>query len=529
VAWRTLRAWWPALLIAVVIGLLYHDQFGYYWQDWKRTHGYYSHGPLVPLIALYMVWANRKRLASCTVTPAWHGALLLLPAIPLYAFGTWTGSGALVDASLMLTLVGSIWSFVGNKVMRILLFPILYLVFMIPLPGTVLDETTMRIQTQSTRVAAVILNVAGYSSEVVGSNEIHSSDLPTPLVVGVACSGFKLLISLITFTAFFVYMIQAPAWKKAVLVAFAVPLSVFINSLRIAMVGFAGIWTGSADTMHEFHDYSGYLGLVICFLILFGFARLIRANQFGISLTGSSDEPAPPAKRYPLTIGRIAVPLAALLLMLGIGLAVTPLDATAKGTLSSERIVKSFDEWTSEDLPIQESVAKELKTAALLSRAYISSDDGRRVELFMEVARDTDAFHNPMMCIPGSGSGISDTKIIRLKIDHPRPVTVNASLLKISGLDGQDGYIIHWYMIGDQTFPTTSDVRRYMRVLQVQDGYRTVTNFWHRDQVRDEMSKRQAYWYRFYAGSYDSEKTDLASLKSFIVRLVERNPSFGED
>lgn len=529
-AWTVSKAmrWAPAVFALIAVAVLFAQVFGGYWKEWNRSNGYYSHGILVPVIALYMVWANRKRLSAHRAKPAWYGGLLIVPAIPLYLFGKWTGSGALLDASLMLTVVGSVWSFAGSRITRILLFPILYLVFMVPLPGTVLDEATMRIQLQSTRVAAVILNVTGYTSELVGSNEIHSSYLPEPLIVGVACSGFKLLISLMTFTAFFVYMIQAPWWKKAVLVAFAVPLSVFVNSLRIAMIGYAGIWTGTADAMHDFHDWSGYLGLVICFVILFGFARLIKASRFGVEdggIPAASDAGAPPQYKW----RGLALPVVALALMLALGVLITPLESTAKGVLVRENITKGYGDWTSRDLTIAENVVKELKSADLLSRLYTNIDDGRQVELFMEVARDTDAFHNPMMCIPGSGSGITNTETVDIDIAKPRKMRVRASLLKVSTLDGDEGYIIHWYMIGQDTFRTTSDIRRHMRILQIRDMYHTMTRFSERDELRRKMSERQTYWYRFYSSAFDTEQTDIAFLKQFIVGVLERNQGFGRN
>ncbi len=143
-------------------------------------------------------------------------------------------------------------------------------------------------QLESTKIASAMLNASGYEVHQVGTQIQSSGDvLPDTLTVGAACSGFKLLISLLTFTAFFVYMLETPLWKKGVLVLASLPLSLFINSLRITMIGYAGIWSGSADVMRKFHDWSGYLGLVICFVILFGFAKLIKADEFNLSFLRS--------------------------------------------------------------------------------------------------------------------------------------------------------------------------------------------------------------------------------------------------
>ena len=263
---------WPLILAGALLVAVHWFLLDDWWRSWNKPYSYYSHGPLVPLIAIFMVWANRKRIARIKIRPSWWGLILIVPLIPVFVFGRWTGSGVVCGFTFLSFLVGLALAFTGTRMTRLLLFPILYLAFMIPAPSTILDNATIRVQMKSTTMATHMLNLTGYSATQNGST-IEGYDLPEPLVVGTPCSGFRLLISLLTFTAFFVYMVQANAWKKTVLVILAFPLSLFINALRITMIGYAGIWTGSADAMHKFHDWSGYIGLVICFVILFGIAN----------------------------------------------------------------------------------------------------------------------------------------------------------------------------------------------------------------------------------------------------------------
>jgi exosortase/archaeosortase family protein len=92
------------------------------------------------------------------------------------------------------------------------------------------------------------------------------------LNIAVPCSGLKLLIALAAFTVFFMLVANLKWMGNLVLVALWLPLSLLINGLRIAMIGMVGNTWGH-DAGMQFHDYSGYLTLLVCFFILFRVAR----------------------------------------------------------------------------------------------------------------------------------------------------------------------------------------------------------------------------------------------------------------
>jgi exosortase/archaeosortase family protein len=94
------------------------------------------------------------------------------------------------------------------------------------------------------------------------------------LDVGVPCSGLKLLLALSAFSVFFVLIANLKWWANAFMLAFVLPLALFINGLRIALIGVVGDTMGS-DAGHQFHDYSGYITLLLCFVIVFKLARIL--------------------------------------------------------------------------------------------------------------------------------------------------------------------------------------------------------------------------------------------------------------
>lgn len=525
----TARQYWPAIIALPLFVAVFWSLLDMCWGEWMRSNGYYSHGIIVPFISAYLVWANRKRLASVLFKPSWLGILLIVPSIPIYMFGRWTAAASLTTIAFFAVLVGAVLLLMGVRATRILLFPLLYLFFMIPLPSPVLDEATMRIQLQSTKVATAMLSVSGYDVQQVGS-KITSSDIPGgALLVGVECSGFKLLISLLTFTAFFVYILSAPAWKKALIVLFSLPLSLFINSLRITMIGYAGIWTGSSDIMHQFHDYSGYAALIICFFILFGFARIIKAGNFWVAGDTVSSPLSPvEQKRHVFFAPKVAL-LILLALMLLLNLGLRPLREAVKGHIVLSAIPKSFGAWESSDVPIDKRVRDELGSGDSLQRLYTNSENGGMVSLFMTAGKDNTAFHNPLMCIQGGGGAVSVSRGVVLDIRRPRPVKVEVSVLEVADPVGPDTLIIYWYMRGTHIFPTTSALREDIREEIARDLWNSIVHFLgNRRSVTDQVQKQQYVWYRFSTEVVNDVNTDLDNLKRFVIEFISHQPNFGE-
>lgn len=575
VAKRAIVGYWPMWIAAALFVLMQWDfPFSDWWRSWRKPHSYYSHGPLVPLIALFMVWANRKRIgttepfsrsrwAVLVLVPSvvlfvlgrWVfgsvplqviGALGLVASVPVclvdwvpapaivlvvfpalvvsFVFARWTGSGVVSALAFLGFLIGGAILLAGRRIAKLLLFPILYLGFMVPAPATLLDSVTFKIQLLSTVFAAKLLNFTGYPVERIGSR-IFGDVLPQPLIVEGQCGGFRMLISLLTFAAFFVYMLRAPLWKKAVLITIAFPLSTFVNGLRIAAIGYVGIWTDSAKTMMSFHDsWAQVLELVVAFAILFGLAKLIKANDFGVFEPSEAGGSSGPVEKIPTGFGikGLAV-IVVFALVLMSNYAIQPLEATAKGFLNESLLPKSFGYWTSRPLQMDPAAAKELKTAANWQRAYrYTMDDYPEVGVLVQAAADTDAFHDPHSCIPGGGSTIVDEKISDLKFGKPTPMRVKATCITAVSPDQTDFILVYWYRTDKETYATTSQVRWKMRLAQIQDIRDLLLRRTTNEEVRKRTLERQTYCYRFQIQGFDIER-DRQILLGFIKDFMENS------
>lgn len=282
VVWTDLR--WPAYLLMAVCSLLlawfFLPIFRSWYTEWMKEESYYSHGILVPFISLFIVWLKRAQLKGTPIKPCALGYVFLIPLLAGVVLTLWAGANIAGGLAFPLVLGSVLLVLLGFSMTRELLFPLGYLYFMCVLPGSFLIMASFRVQMLSTQVATLILKAMTFDAERTGA----LISLPNiEVMVGAPCSGFRLLISLLAFAVLFAYLKEGPLWGRLFLVGFALPLSLIVNSIRITLIAIVGEYMGS-EAMHSFHDYSGYIVLVLAFIILSLVARLVRCRKFNSML-----------------------------------------------------------------------------------------------------------------------------------------------------------------------------------------------------------------------------------------------------
>lgn len=278
---------WPTLvLIGACLALLiwlYLPTFGWWYTMWNMEDSYYSHGFLVPLISGFIVWLKRKRIMVTPVRPVFYGVLVMIPVMVWSLIAFWANAPSIQGLAFPLILAAMSLALLGVAITRELAFPIGYLYFMAVLPTFLLTMASFRIQILSTMAATGILKVMGFDAYREGA----VITLPNiEVLVGAPCSGFRLLISLFAFSVLFTYLKEGPWWGRASLILVTLPLSLVVNSIRITLIAMVGEFFGS-EAMHAFHDYSGYLVLVLAFVALWWMARLVRCQKFNSMLSPS--------------------------------------------------------------------------------------------------------------------------------------------------------------------------------------------------------------------------------------------------
>lgn len=262
----------PAMVVAGALMFLFWHLISRLPKLWMGDDGYYSHGFLVPVIAGYVVYKRWDFIKDRPVKPGWA-------ALPVFGFlaylayvTTHTNVSAILALTFLLATLAGIWFVAGWRWMTALALPVLYLGFALPLWTGAIEFYTNPAQLWSTTVAYQLLKAFGFGPMRFDSEPTSIYLSHFNLDIAVPCSGLKLLLAVSAFTAFFMMISQLGFWKNVLMGIIVLPLCVFVNGLRIAMIGMVGDTWGAAAG-HQFHDWSGYLMLLICFFLLFKFAR----------------------------------------------------------------------------------------------------------------------------------------------------------------------------------------------------------------------------------------------------------------
>lgn len=266
----------PFVIAAALLTSLAFPILHEWYYEYTMPESYYAHAPMIPFISGLMLWYKRKDLAAAGFKPD----LLALPFV-VFSLGVMIlaidRTFESVEAMGFLAAVTtSVWLVCGFRFLRAAAFPIAFLWLMAPLPGGVLNDSTLSLQMFSTKFATVILHLLTFEAVRVG-NVINMENFS--LFVDVPCSGFKLFLSYLTFSAAFAYLVDGSIAKRFLLFFITIPLSLVVNAVRIALIGIVGDII-SADAAHVFHDWSGIITLVLGFIVLFSLAKAFGCRKF---------------------------------------------------------------------------------------------------------------------------------------------------------------------------------------------------------------------------------------------------------
>lgn len=241
--------------------------------DWWEDPNY-SHGFLVPFLSAYFAWEKRGRLSSAATRPSAWGLVLLLGGLALFFLGNIGAELFLTRFSGIVVISGLVLYLSGWETLKILSFPIAFLIFMIPLPGLVLNAVTFPLQLFAAKVSTFCLQVIDIPVFRDG-NIIH---LPyTTLEVAEACSGIRSLVALTALAVVFAYLTQQSVWKRSMLVFSAVPIAIAANAFRVWGTGILAHLYGMEIAEGFYHTFAGWL----VFVLAFGF---LLAEGYALSL-----------------------------------------------------------------------------------------------------------------------------------------------------------------------------------------------------------------------------------------------------
>ena len=267
--------WWQATSLLILVAWLYSSILVHLAKQWLNDPNF-SHGFFVPAFSLFVLWQNRAQFAREPCEPSSWGLLIVTFALCLLAIGVLGAELFLSRISLPLLIAGLVISFRGWRLFRAVLFPWAFLILMIPIPAIVFTQITFPLQILASKVAALLLPIAGVPVLREG-NVIYLPALP--LEIAEACSGIRSLLSLGALAIIYGYLSETRVWVRVVLALASIPIAVAANSLRIVGTGLLVQYWDPDKAEGFFHTFSGWLIFVVSLAILFLLHRLLQIGH----------------------------------------------------------------------------------------------------------------------------------------------------------------------------------------------------------------------------------------------------------
>ncbi len=464
---------WPIFFAAVaiiVIGLTYAAWDGLV--EMERMWGSkeeYGYAYLIPLISLYFIWQRRYLVLEEKFKFSVVGLALSLLGVFVLLMGILSATFSIIQYGFLITLISSIWMLIGWRAFKIIIGPLVLLFLIVPLPAFLFNSLSAALQLVSSEIGVWVIRLFGISVYLEG-NVIDLGVFQLQVVE--ACSGLRYLFPLFSLSMIIAFIFKAELWKRVIIVISSLPITVFMNSFRIGMIGVLVEYGGIEQAEGFLHDFEGWIIFMACTaLLVFEMWVLLKVGSVKSSLAEafSIEEVVVPDEPYINnvgTIGKLHVAAAACIaiMVLSIGLLEKRSEVIPDRELFSS-FPMVFNDWQGKTGVIESNVLDALKLDDYLMADYTNKSIGvvNFYAAYYASQRAGEAAHSPKSCIPGGGWQIKSFKTVQVPASEvSSKLLVNRLLIK-KGDYGQlvyywfdqrgrnitNEYMVKWYLFWD--------------------------------------------------------------------------------
>jgi exosortase B len=272
---------WPVWLLALGFGLLYAPTFF----DLSRTtwaSDEQGHGPIILAVSYWLAYRKRHELMRLPAAPnPWAGVLILTLGLLLYVFGRSQAVIAFEVGSQIFLWIGVLLIFRGWAAVRLLWFPLFFLVFMAPLPNAVVATLTAPLKTAVSTVAEAVLYRLGYPVARTGAM-LNIGQYQ--LFVADACAGLNSMFTLESLGLLYMNLMNYKSVARNIALALCiVPISFSANVVRVMILVLVTYHFGDAAGQGFIHGFAGLVlflvALVLMLLVDFPLSRMFPERQ----------------------------------------------------------------------------------------------------------------------------------------------------------------------------------------------------------------------------------------------------------
>jgi exosortase len=244
------------------------------WKVWNPKNNY-EHAKLIPFIVAFLVWHSRDKLRAAPIGSSNWGWLFIGFGLFLFFAGARSVQPRLSLIALPFLLLGVLLYVWGKHVARILLFPIAFLFFMVPL--NFLAQATAKLQFIETGAAAAICNLFGLAVYTVGTT-INAANDAFRFEIDEGCSGIRSLMAIAMLSAIYGHFTQDRLWKKLAIFGAAIVFAIIGNTGRLVSIMLVARFFGQDLAGGPYHTISGYLSFPFAIAAMILFGKLLNLN-----------------------------------------------------------------------------------------------------------------------------------------------------------------------------------------------------------------------------------------------------------
>ena len=276
-AWRQ---WWPVLCGFIA---LYAPTF-YYFATFVWQSDDQAHGPIILAVVAWLIWDRRGAIFTGMARPApIAGFSVLLFGLLVYVLGRSQDISILEIGSLIPVFAGTMLILRGWPGIRAAWFPLFYMIFMVPLPGILVDAVTGPLKNWISYIAENALYHAGYP---IGRNGVTLTIGQYQLLVADACSGLHSMFSLSALGMLYMYITARKSVAHNLIMLLSIlPIAFAANIVRVMVLVLVTYHLGDAAGQGFLHGAAGIVLMVVALLLFFlldaVLARLIKPRNAG--------------------------------------------------------------------------------------------------------------------------------------------------------------------------------------------------------------------------------------------------------
>ena len=453
---------------------------------WSRQEEY-SHGFLIPVVTVSLLWFRREALRASLQQPSWAGPIAILLAMGMHVTGGLSAIYILSQLEFILALFGLVLGIGGFSLLRTALVPILFLLFAIPMPYFINSLVSFKLQLISSELGTYFIRM--FQIPVYRDGNII--DLGNyKLQVVEACSGLRYIYPLLSLGFLAAYFCNVPFWQRCLLFLSTVPLTILMNGVRIGLVGITVNYWGTQAANDVLHFFEGWIIFVLCagvlMLEIYCFARASDKTFFEMFCLPRG---TPKSSGMMRVKAGSQLPLVCSLLLLCItGIAIINVSGRPEIIPDRFRFV-AFPErigtWQGHAILLE----PEIERGLVGLDDYLLSDykgrGGKGINFYVAYypsQRRGESPHSPIVCIPGDGWQIVKTERTSYAeggVEFPfRRVVIERNSIKQvvyywfeeRGRKIADEFLAKWYLFADAVVMNRTDGALVRLTTQIYDG-----------------------------------------------------------